>query len=114
MNKETVNHFREILEHCAKDNPRQFNINKALEESLEFTEAMLKYETKHPDNPKRPTLNDVVDEYGDFIYRGMILLMTLFPESNIERIQLAVDARINDKLEKLQEWKYSGMYKGEL
>lgn len=106
--------FKEILEHCAKTNTPEFNRNKALEEATEFMEAMLKRETKSPTNPKRPLKKESLTEYGDFMYRGMIYLMTEFPNHSYEAITEMVNEHIAEKLNKLIAYKRSGKYEGGL
>jgi hypothetical protein len=103
-----------ILEHCAQNNTVQFNFNKALEESAEFSEALLKFQTKIEHNPKRPTKQDILGEYGDFIYRGLIALKTLFPNVELKDLIEDVETHIKNKLSKLEEWKTSGKYKNGL
>lgn len=103
-----------ILKFCAENNTKEFNSNKALEEASEFMEALLKYQTKHPDNPKRPSEEDILGEYADFIYRGKIVLLQLFPDLTNEQIDIKIKTHTDYKLNKLQEWKDSGMYKAGL
>ena len=103
-----------IMIYCATTNPAGFNKDKALEESAEFFEAVLKNVTKHPDNPKRPTRDDILDEYADFMYRGMIYLKELFPELTLDDLSDKVGERVETKLNQLIEWKNKGMYKGGL
>lgn len=102
----------ELLHYLARNNSIQFNINKALEEAVEFQEVVIKLQTKHKD--KRPPMNEAIKEYGDFIYRGFVYLLSLFPEQSKEEIENAVEAHIDYKLKKLIKYKEEGKYKGGL
>lgn len=104
----------EILHIVADTNTPEFNKDKALEEAAEFMEAVLKYNTKHKDNPKRPSKDDILKEYGDFIYRGLIYLKTLFPKETFDSINSKVDDHIVYKLEKLEQYYKEGKYKNGL
>lgn len=106
--------FGKIIEYCATNNPDVFNFNKALEEFNEFSEVLLKLQTKHPDNPKRPKPEDAVGEYGDSIYRGFIALLTLFPDKSTEDVVDMIIDHIENKLGKLIGWLKEGKYKGGL
>lgn len=66
---------KNILEICASVNTKEYNFNKALEEAIEFQEVLVKLQTKHPDNPRRPKKEELIKEYGDLIYRGLIVLI---------------------------------------
>lgn len=103
-----------IIKHCAKKNPKEFNQNKALEEALEFSEALIKRSTKHPDNPKRPDREEFIKEYGDMVYRGMILLLSEFPEHDLEEMKFLVEDHIEMKLADLEQWKKEKKYTGGL
>lgn len=105
---------KSILEHCAEFNTFEFNSNKALEEASEFMEALLKYQTKAIDNPKRPSREEILKEYADFQYRGKILLMSLFPELKEENIEKMIEDHKTMKLNKLEFWRRSSKYKNGL
>lgn len=77
----------EIIGFCVKENPPEFNMNKAIEECVEFQEVIIKLQTKHIDNPKRPNKMEAIKEFADLHYRGLIAIMTLFPELNIDQIE---------------------------
>ena len=102
--------FIPLLQHCAKNNPAQFNRDKAVEEATEFIEAVTKRQTKHPDNPKRPEKIEILKEYGDFQYRGLILLIQEFPELTFNQILEKVEEHMTKKLTDLQRWKDEGKY----
>lgn len=114
IEEETLDEFDDIMNYCAKENPPAFNFNKALEEAAEFIEATLKYQTKHPDNPKRPDVKEILKEYADFMYRGLILLAQLFPDKTLEEITDEISNHVEHKLEYLIKWRDSGQYKGGL
>jgi hypothetical protein len=104
----------ELLQYMVDNNSAEFNFNKALEESSEFSEALLKYQTKHPDNPKRPAREEILKEYGDFMYRGMISLRVIFKDKTLDEIAEMVRAHMENKLERLAKWRAEGKYKGGL
>lgn len=101
---------KEIVEHCVKTNTLEFNKDKALEEASEFMEAVLKFNTKQEDNPKRPTLQDIKGEYGDFIYRGFIYLMSLEPGTTIDNLIDEIGQHVEHKFEKLRKYQEEGKY----
>src|SRR6185503_2344484 len=97
----------EILLFLSKDNDRNYNFDKALEESAEFSEVLLKYKTKHPE--RKPDPKKILEEYGDLVLRGFIALLTLYPDSSIEEIKEEVKRHINKKLSKLQKFREEGL-----
>lgn len=103
--------YGEILEYCIGSNPPEFNFNKAIEECIEFQEILVKLQTKEITDPKRPSREDAIKEFGDLSYRGMIALGTLFPEKDIEELCDDIESHIMGKLEKLKEYKQLGIYK---
>lgn len=90
----------DILKHCAVNNVPEFNFLKAIEECGEFTEVLIKLQTKRSD--KRPDMNEAIKEFGDVMYRGKIALMTLFPGVALEKIEQEIDNHIHMKLKKLE------------
>lgn len=102
--------FNDLMVFCAKNNAPEFNRSKALEEAAEFMEAVLKYQTKHPENPKRPEKTEMLKEYGDFLYRGFILLIQEFPELTLKELGDAIEKHVEEKLSKLESYKDAGKY----
>jgi len=100
----------ELIAFCAHDNEPTFNFNKALEEAAEFMDATLKYQTKHPDNPKRPPKEEILKEYGDLTYRGLILLKMINPELTLDQIYTKIIDHVSMKLDKLQQYRKDGHY----
>lgn len=105
---------KELLKHCAEENPNVFNKDKALEEAIEFCEAVVKRQTKHKTNPKKPQKEELFKEYGDFIYRGFIYLMQEFPELSMTELNIVIQDHIAHKLKSLQGYKDQGKYRGGL
>jgi phosphoribosyl-ATP pyrophosphohydrolase len=101
----------EIINHCASSNSECFNLLKVLEEIGEFQEVATKLSTKHPDNPEKPKKEELIKEFGDLIYRGVVYLKQQFPELSVQEIEEKLDARVGKKLSKLEEWKKDGLYK---
>ena len=101
---------QEIINHCASTNTEEFNFNKALEEIAEFQEVMTKLKTKHPDNPTKPKKDELIKEFGDLIYRGIVYLKQQFPDMSVIEIVEKVEARIEKKLSNLESWKAEGLY----
>lgn len=99
-----------LMKHCSLKNSPEFNKDKALEEAAEFMEAVLKRQTKHKDNPKKPKKDELLKEYGDFIYRGFIYLMQENPEITQKELMDAVKNHIGDKLTLLQGYKDDNKY----
>lgn len=104
----------ELLDFMAKNNSKEFNFLKAIEEANEFIDALVKYQTKHPDNPKKPTPQDILDEYADFMYRGAVALKVLFPELTDDQFEEKINDRVDSKLLKLFNYKADGKYEGGL
>lgn len=105
---------KDILDFCATNNSDSFNYNKAVEELIELQEVLVKRQTKHKYNPKRPDKQELIKEFGDVIYRNLIVLMQDFPELDTDTIMYHVQEYINYKLMKLEEYKKEGKYKGGL
>ena len=105
-----------IINLCAIDNPPGYNKDKILEEMSEFQQVMLKLITKHPDN--RPDKVELIKEFGDLVYRGMIYLYQEFPEFELEELVDKVNARIDKKLKEMETYRkddvYNEKYKGTL
>lgn len=101
-----------IMIYCSQTNPFQFNIHKAIEESTEFTEVLVKSLTKHPDN--RPDPANAVKEFGDLVYRGTIALLTLFPDMTLEQVTDVWMEHMANKLDKLRVYLQEGKYTGGL
>jgi len=105
---------QEIIEHCASTNTEEFNFNKTLEEVAEFQEVMTKLKTKHPTNSSRPKKEELVKEFGDLMYRGIVYLKQQFPEMTLLELIDKIEARIEKKLSHLEEWKRADLYKSGL
>jgi len=104
----------EIISYMSVKNAVTYNLNKALEESIEFQEVIIKLQTKHSKNPKRPDPEDAIGEYGDQQYRGLVALMTLFPNKSLEEILEKVANHIDKKLSNLRKYKKENNYIGGL
>lgn len=102
---------KHIIEYCANSNTPSFNLLKVLEEMAEFQEVATKIETKHPNNPDKPKKEELVKEFGDLIYRGIVYLKQIMPETSLEEIEKLLEARINKKLSNLEKYKKEGLYK---
>lgn len=106
-----------LMEYLAQANSFEYNMDKAIEEALEFAEALVKYKTKHKDNPKRPKLSDIVDEFGDLLLRGGVALAMLFQEEideDSEYLGRVLGERLDYKCSKLRGYLEKGTYKGGL
>lgn len=113
MTKQEViagHNINELFEFMTENNTAEFNFNKALEEATEFMEAAIKHKTKSPKNPKRPTVEDVLEEYTDFSYRGFILVRSLFPNKTSEEVEAMIEAHLKKKTDALFGWLESGKY----
>jgi hypothetical protein len=99
----TIEDLPEIL---LKENDPRFNILKFCEELTELQEKLLKYLTKTPE--KRPSKKEIVDEFGDMALRGAVVLEQLEIDDD------DIDARVEEKAEKLLAWYKEGKYKGGL
>jgi hypothetical protein len=103
-----------IVKFCAQKNTFEYNADKAIEEAIEFSEVVIELRTKHKGNPKRPDKVEAIKEYGDFFYRGLIYLMALNPAKTMNEILAEVADHIELKLDKLEQYKKEGKYKGGL
>lgn len=99
-----------IIDHCASSNTEEFNRTKVFEEISEFQEVMTKIVTKHPNNPDKPKKTELIKEFGDVVYRGLIYLRQQFPEFTASEIMEQVEARMTKKLSNLEEWKKEKLY----
>lgn len=104
----------EIIDFCAVKNTPEFNTIKVLEEIAEFQEVVTKIVTKHPNNPDKPQKEELIKEFGDLIYRGIVYLKQQFPNMSIKDIDDALQARIEKKLSKLEEYRKDELYKNGL
>ena len=101
----------DIIEFCAYTNKPSFNANKALEEATEFMEVLLKLQTKADSNPKKPTREQVLEEYSHTVLRGFIKVLELFPEYNLEQVDALISKEIEIKCADLIKWQKQGLYK---
>lgn len=104
----------EILEYMAVENPKSFNVLKALEEAVEFQEVLCKLQTKHPNNKKRPDKDELIKEFGDVIYRGLVAIKSEQPDLSYDEIFALAIKRIEFKLDNLIKYKSEGKYQGGL
>lgn len=112
INLDTKN--TDLLKYLAYENKPSYNFNKALEECIEFQEVLIKLQTKPKDSEKRPPEAQLIEEFGDAIYRGLVVIMTTFPDTDIQTLVDQVEERIDYKLGRLQSHKSAGDYKGGL
>lgn len=110
FNYSNADDVEDLFQYMAKNNTKEFNFNKAMEEATEFNEALLKFLTKHKDNPKKPTPDDILGEYADFMYRGIVAILVLFPELSPDEVGHLIDSHVEKKLTALAEWRESGKY----
>lgn len=101
-----------LLSYLAHSNSDNFNYNKALEEAIEFQEVIVKMQTKIPE--RQPDPKELIKEYGDFVYRGLIAILTKFPEMTVKEAQQQVEKHIEMKLGRLEVYRKEGKYKGGL
>jgi len=99
--KEVIENKDLLFQYLAQSNDWSYNIDKAIEESLEFGECLVKIKTKNRNNPKRPDLNEAIKEYGDVMMRGLIALITLFPNHSPEDLTEEVFTHIDKKISNL-------------
>lgn len=100
-----------MLMYMAQNNPKMFNLTKAAEEASEFADVLLKTVNKKPE--KAPDVQDVIDEFGDVFYRGIVALMTLTGKS-FEEVGDLVAARCDKKISRLHEFVKEDLYGGGL
>lgn len=105
---------KEILRIIFEENSPEYNFLKAFEENTEFSEVLVKLQTKSMTNTRRPPVTEAIKEYGDVVYRGFIALMTLFPESSMEQIKEDVNDHIDYKLGMLNHYHSEDKYSGGL
>lgn len=111
--EEIVQDNTELMRELAESNDHDYNLRKALEEAIEFSEVMVKMLNKSRDN--RPSMTDAVDEFGDVIVRGTIALMSLQvnvlnEDANITTVEEMLEERITKKLNRLRVYLKDGKY----
>lgn len=112
--QEGANDPNKLLQYCATHNTFSFNMNKALEECVEFMEVLLKLQTKKKEGLKGITKDDAIKEFEDFRYRAEIALMSMFPElTRMEIVNIGYKHRL-EKINKLKGYLKEGKYKGGL
>lgn len=102
--------YKDIINHCAKNNPDEYNKDKALEELMEFSEVIIKRQTKSDSNPKKPKKEELIKEFGDVIYRDIIYLVQEHPELFLEEVLQDVKKHIEHKLDNMIEYQKTGQY----
>ena len=100
--------FDELITAVLQNNTKEFNFNKALEEAVEFQEVLIKLQTKGPE--KKPDREEALKEYGDLCYRGMFVLMQLYPEYSAEDLEERVKEHMDYKLSKMYKNLKEGKY----
>lgn len=92
-----------IINCCCETNTPDFNFQKVIEEIAEFQEAIVKQKTKRADNPDKPPKKNMIKEFGDLMYRGVIYLLQEFPELTLEELMDKIEKRVEEKLDELSE-----------
>jgi NTP pyrophosphatase (non-canonical NTP hydrolase) len=72
----------ELLQFLLEPKRHERNILKLCEEMAELQEVLLKYVNKTPEN--RPSLDKIVEEMGDVIFRAIILTKQFEIEEEVE------------------------------
>lgn len=124
MNKEKVTEEQVLngeddvlISYLVQNNSFEYNMDKAIEEAIEFVEVLVKLKTKHKDNPKRPNKIEAIKEFGDLCLRGVVALETLFVEETKHDKTFVCDkitSHTEDKLKKLRSYLKKGTFKGGL
>lgn len=93
----------DITEYLSCNNTVQYNLLKAVEETTEFNEAVIKYFTKTKGHEKRPTYEDILGEYADMLIRGQIIVLQIAklenPETEIEILKETADDSVVEKIQ---------------
>lgn len=101
-----------LMMFMAKNNEPTWNLIKATEEASEFTEAVTKQHTKSSKNPKKPSRQDVLEEYSDLVFRGRVYVQSLFLGLDFDDVTDMIVERITSKqnslFKHLEEKKYDG------
>jgi hypothetical protein len=109
ITREQVLEDKELLyQYMAQNNTFEFNMNKALEECVEFMEVLIKLQTKSKANPRCPSPIDAIHEFADVMLRGSIALMSLFP--NDKEFDEELTRYLEEKEGKLLGWLEAGTY----
>lgn len=111
--KSFENH-REIIQHCAENNTEDYNFTKLMEEMAEFQQVVAKIKSKNINNPDRPKKEEMIKEFGDVLYRGMIYLRSQFHDMMYTELLEKIDARVEKKLTSMESYKKLGQYKSGL
>lgn len=102
-----------LATYLVQNNSFEYNMDKAIEEAIEFAEVLVKLKTKHKDNPKRPKLEEALKEFGDVILRGSVAVMQLYKDEETDPAEF-VEQHIQTKCNKLIGYLEKGTYKGGL
>ena len=103
-----------LVTYLAQNNSLEYNLDKAIEEALEFAEVLVKLKTKNKNNPKRPKEIEALKEFGDLMYRGAVALESIFMDNDEISIEEEIEKHIDNKLGKLRGYLEKGTYKGGL
>lgn len=101
-----------LFNHLKNTNNYSFNMNKVVEECIEFSEVIVKLQTKRPE--KAPNKIEALKEYSDLMIRGMVALSCIFPEKTIDEITDDIGRCGMEKLSKLENWRKEQEYLGGL
>lgn len=115
--KEEVVSDDTLIDYLVENNSYEYNMDKAIEEAIEFAEVLIKLKTKSKSNPKRPDQAEAIKEFGDVILRGRVALNMLFAqeiEEDENFVFEAIEKHISGKCVKLRGYLEKGSYKGGL
>lgn len=92
-----------VAKQFAESNDFNHNMLKAAEEATELSEVCLKMVNKGPDF--KPDPKEILEEYADVVYRGLIAVFTVFPDEDIDDLLGQVCDRMEHKLTQMIERK---------
>lgn len=95
----------EVTLKLVETNSWDYNIRKAIEELLELAEVLMKKLNKKG-GTKEPTDQEIIEEVGDVLIRGEILMLMFGEEPVINRVV--------EKLTKFQGYLNEGKYIGNI
>lgn len=95
----------DFLLSLVRGNFKDYNIDKAIEECVEFLEILIKTKTKVL--AKKPDKMALIDEFGDLMYRGMVAIQDVIfsDEDDFSKLDEAINARIAKKLKELYNYR---------
>lgn len=103
--------YSDVVYSLVKNNSRNYNFQKVIEEIAEFQMEISKFETKAKD--RKPPVEKIIEEFSHLTLRSMIYLIQVTGKT-VEELEDEISEHITTKISQLEKYKKQGKYKGGL